>query len=198
MSATATGKLVSDRINRIEISATLAVVNEASQLRAKGADLVDYGAGEPHFSTPRHIKDAAIAAINNDFTKYTPVAGIAELREAIVKRHATDFGSNYAANESIFSTGGKLALFNAVQTLVDHGDEVIIPVPYWVSFKDIVQYAGGKCVYVETDESRCFELNAEMIERAMTDRTRAIILNTPNNPSGAVMDPEQMRELVRA
>jgi len=103
-------------------------VNEAAQLRAKGADLVDFGAGEPHFSTPRHIKDAAIAAINNDFTKYTAVAGIAELREAIVKRHASDLGSNYVPSECIASTGGKLALFNAIQTLVDHGDEVIIPV----------------------------------------------------------------------
>src|SRR6266436_8867612 len=193
MSAIATGKLVSDRINRIEISATLAVVNEAAQLRAKGADLVDFGAGEPHFSTPRHIKEAAIAAINNDFTKYTAVAGIAELREAIVKRHATDLGSNYAPSECIASTGGKLALFNAIQTLVDHGDEVIIPVPYWVSFKDIVQYAGGKCVYVDTDEANGFQLDPAMVERAMTSRTRAIILNSPNNPSGAVTSPEVSR-----
>src|ERR1051325_7056278 len=106
MSATATGKLVSDRINRIEISATLAVVNEASQLRAKGADLVDFGAGEPHFSTPRHIKDAAIDAIEKNFTKYTSVVGIPELREGIVKRHAADLGSNYSAAECMASTGG--------------------------------------------------------------------------------------------
>ncbi|HUQ49612.1 MAG TPA: pyridoxal phosphate-dependent aminotransferase [Terriglobales bacterium] len=194
---TATGKTVSDRINRIEISATLAVVSEAAQLRAKGVDLVDFGAGEPHFSTPRHIKDAAIAAINNDFTKYTSVPGIPELREAIVRRHAADFGSSYAANECIASTGGKLALFNAVQTLVDHGDEVIIPVPYWVSFKDIVQYAGGSCVYVETDEKKGFQLTAEMIEQAMTPRTKAIILNSPCNPSGAVMSPGDVREIIR-
>jgi len=193
---TTTHKLVSDRINRIEISATLAIVNEAAKLKAGGAQLADFGAGEPHFSTPRHIKDAAIQAINTDFTKYTGVAGIPELREAIVKRHAADFGSNYSAGECIVSTGGKLALFNAIQVLVDHGDEVIIPVPYWVSFKDIVQYAGGKCIYVETDEAQGFALNAAMIERAMTDRTRAIILNTPNNPSGAVMEPEEMRKLV--
>ncbi len=194
---TATTKVVSDRINRIEISATLAVVNEAAQLRAKGVDLVDFGAGEPHFSTPRHIKDAAIAAINSDFTKYTSVAGIPELRDAITKRHALDFGSNYAANECIVSTGGKLALFNAVQALVDHGDEVIIPVPYWVSFKDIVQYAGGTCVYVETDENKNFALTPAMIERAITPRTRAIILNTPNNPSGAVTSPAAVREIIK-
>src|SRR6185437_14931545 len=161
---TTTHKMVSDRINRIEISATLAIVNEAAKLKAQGIELADFGAGEPHFSTPRHIKNAAINAINTDFTKYTGVPGIPELREAIVKRHATDFGSNYSAGECIVSTGGKLALFNAVQTLVDHGDEVIIPVPYWVSFKDIVNYAGGKCVYVETQESQGFKLTAALLE----------------------------------
>jgi aspartate aminotransferase len=196
MAATVTGKMVSDRISRIELSATLAVVNEAAQLRAKGANLVDFGAGEPHFTTPRHIKDAAIAAIENNFTKYTAVAGIKELRQAIVDRHREDLGSDYAATECIASTGGKLALFNAIQTLVDHGDEVIIPVPYWVSFKDIVQYAGGKCVYVDTDEASGFQLDPAMVERAMTSRTRAIILNSPNNPSGAVTSPEVSREIV--
>ena len=194
--STTTAKLLSDRINRIELSATLAVVNEAAQLRAKGADLVDFGAGEPHFSTPRHIKDAAIEAINKDCTKYTSVAGIPELREAIVKRHAQDFGSNYAANECIVSTGGKLALFNAIQTLVDHGDEVIIPVPYWVSFKDIVQYAGGTPVYVESEEAKGFCLSVDAIEQAITPRTKAVILNTPSNPSGAVMPPDAVRDLV--
>src|SRR4051812_3380547 len=199
MSATTTTpqKLVSDRINRIQISATLAIVNEAAKLKASGIELADFGAGEPHFSTPRHIKDAAIEAIQTDFTKYTSVAGIPELREAIAKRHATDFGSKYTAGECIVSTGGKLALFNAVQAIVDHGDEVIIPVPYWVSFKDIVCYAGGTCVYVETAESNGFELTAAMIERAMNARTKAIILNTPGNPSGAVMKPEEMGKLMR-
>lgn len=197
MGATATGKLVSDRINRIEVSATLAVVNEASQLRAQGADLVDFGAGEPHFSTPRHIKDAGIEAINKDFTKYTAVSGIPELREGITKRHAADFGSAYSANECVVSTGGKLSLFNAVQVLVDHGDEVIIPVPYWVSFKDIVQYAGGTPVYVDTDEAQTFRLTADMITRAITPRTRAIILNTPCNPSGAVMNRDDLHAVVK-
>jgi aspartate aminotransferase len=193
----ATGKLVSERMSRIELSATLAVVNEAAALKAKGLDLVDLGAGEPHFSTPRHIKEAAIEALNRDFTKYTNVAGIPELREGIVKRHAADLGSDYAANECLASTGGKLALFNAILTLVDHGDEVILPVPYWVSFKDIVQFAGGVPVYVPTDEAQGFRLTADMIERALTPRTRAIILNTPNNPSGAVMSVEDLRSVVR-
>jgi aspartate aminotransferase len=190
-------KQFSDRVNRIEISATMAVVAEAAKLKAAGADLVEFGAGEPHFSTPQHIKDAAIDAIQKDFTRYTPVAGIPELRAAIVKRHAADFGSAYTPEEAIASTGGKLALFNAIEVLVDHGDEVILPVPYWVSFKDIIQYAGGRCVYAETSEADGFRLTAETIERKITPRTRAIIVNTPNNPSGAVMAPEDFTSILR-
>jgi len=139
-------KQFSDRVNRIEISATMAVVAEAAKLKATGADLVEFGAGEPHYATPQHIKDAAIAAIQQNCTKYTAVAGIPELRSAIVKRHGVDFGSAYKPEEAIASTGGKLALFNTIQVLVDHGDEVIVPVPYWVSFKDISEYACGKWV----------------------------------------------------
>jgi aspartate aminotransferase len=190
-------KQFSDRVNRIEVSATMAVVAEASKLNAAGADLVEFGAGEPHFSTPQHIKDAAIAAIQQDCTRYTAVPGIPELRAAIVKRHAADFGSAYKPEEAIASTGGKLALFNAIQVLVDHGDEVILPVPYWVSFKDIIEYAGGRCVYADTNESAGFRLTAEMIERKITPRTRAIILNSPNNPSGAVMAPEDFTQILR-
>jgi aspartate aminotransferase len=190
-------KQFSDRVNRIEISATMAVVAEAAKLKAKGADLVEFGAGEPHFPTPQHIKDAAIAAIQQNCTKYTAVAGIPELRAAIAERHAADFGSGYKAEEAIASTGGKLALFNAIQVLVDHGDEVILPVPYWVSFKDIVEYAGGRCVYVETDEADGFRLTPEMIERKISSNTRAIILNSPNNPSGAVMSPDEFASILR-
>lgn len=188
---------LTERINRIEVSATMAVVAEAEKLRAGGADLVDFGAGEPHFATPQHIKDAAIEAIQNNFTKYTAVGGVAELKEAIHNRHAQDFGSDYKREEVIASVGGKHALFNAIQVLVDHGDEVILPVPYWVSFKDIIQYAGGVPVYVESDESRGFAITASMIERAITSRTKAIILNTPSNPSGAVIDPKDVEAIVR-
>jgi aspartate aminotransferase len=196
MAAPTTHMPLANRINRIEISATLAVVNEAEKLRAAGTDLVDFGAGEPHFATPQFIKDAAIAAIQQDFTKYTAVGGTAELRDAIAKRHATDFGSNYSREEVIATTGGKQALFNAVQVLIDHGDEVIIPVPYWVSFKDIVQYAGGVPVFVKTDESKGFSLTAKMIEQAITPRTKMILLNSPCNPSGAVVSPEDLRAIV--
>jgi aspartate aminotransferase len=193
---TSTGK-ISDRLRRIEPSLTLTIVAEGAKLKAQGIDLVDFGAGEPHFPTPRHIKDAAIEAINKDFTKYTNVAGIPPLREAIVKRHATDFGSDYTSNECTVSTGGKLALFEAIQVVVDHGDEVIVPVPYWVSFKDIVQYAAGTPVYVECEEKTNFKLTPKMVERAITPRTRAIIINVPNNPSGAVLAEDEFRQIAQ-
>lgn len=186
-----------ERINRIEVSATMAVVAEADKLRHSGVDVVDLSVGEPHFPTPQHIKDAAIAAINANFTRYTAVGGIAELKDAIIQRHAQDFGSSYKRDESMASVGGKHVLFNAIQALVDNGDEVILPVPYWVSFKDIVRYAGGNCVLLASDEDNGFRVTAEMISRLVTPRTKLIILNSPANPSGAVMSPEDMTEVVR-
>ena len=195
--ATVEGVKLTERINRIEPSATMAVVAEADKLRQQGIDVVDFGAGEPHFATPAHIKDAAIAAIQGNFTKYTAVAGTAELRDAIVHRHAVDFDSDYRREEVVASVGGKHALFNAIQVLVDHGDEVILPVPYWVSFKDIVRYAGGTCILLRTDEAQGFRVTAEMVARLVTPRTKLIILNSPSNPSGAVMSPEDLREVVR-
>lgn len=195
--ATTEALRLSDRINRIEPSATMAVVAEADKLRQQGIDVVDFGAGEPHFSTPQHIKDAAIGAIQANFTKYTAVAGTAELRDAIAHRHNVDFDSDYRREEVIASVGGKQALFNAIQVLVDHGDEVILPVPYWVSFKDIVRYAGGDCVLLEADEAQGFRVTAGAVARLITPRTKAIILNSPSNPSGAVMSPEDMTEVVR-
>ncbi len=196
MTVLAPAKVFADRIGRIEVSATMAVAAEAAKLRAQGANLVDFGAGEPHFPTPRHIKDAAIAAIDANFTRYTVVPGIPDVRKAIVERHAADFGSDYTIDEAIFTTGGKLALFNAIQILVDHGDEVILPVPYWVSFKDIIQYAGGKVVFLETSEAESFRITADAIEKAITPRTKAIILNSPSNPAGSVVSAEDLERIV--
>src|SRR6266699_5885146 len=175
----------------------MAVVAEADKLRQAGVDVVDLSVGEPHFSTPQHIKEAAIAAIQNNFTRYTAVGGTIELKDAIVQRHAQDFGSAYKREEAMASVGGKHVLFNAIQVLVDHGDEVILPVPYWVSFKDIIQYAGGTVVLVEGKEEENFRITAKMIEAAITPKTKAIILNTPSNPSGAVVAPEDLEAIVR-
>jgi len=196
MTVTAPAKVFADRIGRIEVSATMAVAAEAAKLRSQGVNLVDFGAGEPHFATPRHIKDAAIAAIEANFTRYTVVPGIPDVRKAIVERHACDFGSDYTIDEAVFTTGGKLALFNAIQVLVDHGDEVILPVPYWVSFKDIIQYAGGTVVFLETSEAESFRITADAIERAITPRTKAIILNSPSNPAGSVVSAEDLERIV--
>jgi aspartate aminotransferase len=194
--ATAT-KVLTDRINRIEVSATMAITAEALKLKAQGIDLADFGAGEPHFSTPQHIKDAAIHAIQQNVTRYTAVAGTPEVRKAIVDRHAADFGTNYAPDECVFTAGGKLAIFNAVEVLIEHGDEVIVPVPYWVSYKDIIEFAGGTPVFLETDEAQNFRVTVESVEAAITDKTKAIILNTPSNPSGAVMGSEDLYAIVR-
>ena len=190
-------KTFSDRINRIEVSATMAITAEALRLKQSGIDLADFGAGEPHFQTPDHIKRAAIEAIEKGYTKYTAVAGIPEVRKAVVDRHAADFGSNYTVDECCFATGGKQALFNAIECLVDHGDEVIVPVPYWVSYKDIIQFAGGTPVFVQSDESDNFRVTPAMIEAAITERTKCIILNSPSNPSGAVMSAADVEAIVR-
>jgi len=188
---------LTERINRIEPSATMAAVAEADKLRQQGIDVVDCTAGEPHFSTPQHIKDAAIAAIQANFSRYTAVGGTLELKDAILRRHSEDFGSAYKREETYASVGGKHALFNAISVLVDHGDEVILPVPYWVSFKDMVNYVGGKCVLLNADESQGFRVTAAMVERLITPRTKLIILNSPSNPSGAVMSPEDMTAVIR-
>jgi aspartate aminotransferase len=190
-------KVLTDRINRIEVSATMAITAEALKMQAAGIDLANFGAGEPHFATPQHIKDAAIDAIAKNFSRYTNVAGIPEVRKAVVERHAADFGTNYTLEECVFTAGGKLAIFNAIEVLVEHGDEVIVPVPFWVSYKDIIEFAGGKPVFVESSEAENFRVTAKMIEAAITERTKAIILNTPSNPSGAVIPAEDLYAIVR-
>ncbi len=188
---------LTERINRIEPSATMLAVAEAEKLRQAGIDVVDVTAGEPHFTTPEHIKEAAIAAIRGNFSRYTAVGGTNELKDAIIQRHATDFGSAYKREETCASVGGKHGLFNVISVLVDHGDEVILPVPYWVSFKDMVRYAGGNCVLLESDESQGFRVTAQMVARLITPKTKLIIFNSPSNPSGAVMSPADMTEVVR-
>lgn len=162
------------------------VAADAEKLRREGADVVDFGAGEPDFPTPDNIKRAGIDAINQNFTKYTNAAGTLELKQAICDRHKLDYQTSYAANECVVTVGGKHAIFNLMQALVEPGDEVVIPVPYWVTYKDVVNYSGAKCVFVDTDESEGFDLRASMIERALTPKTKMILVNSPSNPSGAV------------
>ncbi len=187
---------LSERISRISVSSTLAVVQKAAQLRASGVSLIDFGAGEPDFPTPDNIKKAAIEAINQNFTKYTPTSGIKELKDAIIERHAKDFGSNYKVEECLVTVGGKQAIFEAVAATINHGDEVILPVPYWVSYLDIVNYAGGKPVPLATSETDNFQVRASEVEKLITAKTRMIIVNSPNNPTGAVISNDEMERLL--
>lgn len=181
------------RVSRISVSATAAVVIEAEKLRAAGRDLVDFGAGEPDFATPAHIKQAAVQALEENFTRYTSTGGIAPLKDAIRQSHDRDFRSGFAREEVLVSCGGKHALFNAISALIGHGDEVILPAPYWVSFRDQICYAGGTPVIVPTDEAAGFTLTLEAITARLTPRTRMILLNSPANPSGAVFSPQLFR-----
>src|SRR5947199_9030 len=179
---------IAERISSISVSSTLKVSADADRLGREGADVVDFGAGEPDFPTPQNIKQAAVDAITANFTKYTNAGGTPELRAAICERHKQDFGTNYTTAECMVTVGGKHAIFNLIQALVDPGDEVIIPAPYWVTYKDVVNYAGGHCVFVDTDEANGFEVTAEMIERHLSPRTKLVIINSPNNPSGSVLE----------
>ena len=186
----------SERIGRISVSSTMAVMAKADKMKASGLSVVDFGAGEPDFPTPDNIKKAAIDALDKNFTKYTPTGGIRDLKAAIVERHAQDFGSNYTPEESLVTVGGKQAIFEAIVATINHDDEVVLPVPYWVSFMDIVNYAGGKVVLLETSESENFAVRAEAVEKMITPKTKMIIVNSPNNPSGAVIPPEEMEKLL--
>ncbi|HWY47573.1 MAG TPA: pyridoxal phosphate-dependent aminotransferase [Bryobacteraceae bacterium] len=186
---------LAERVSRISESSTMKVAADADRLRREGVDVVDFGAGEPDFPTPDNIKKAAIAALDANFTKYTPTGGTVELKQAICARHREDYGTDYAPAECIASVGGKHAIFNLMQILIGEGDEVIIPVPYWVTYKDVVNYAGGKCVFVETNEDQGFTFTAESIAPHITSKTKLLIINSPSNPSGAVLSREEFERI---
>ena len=186
---------LTERVGRISESSTMKVAADADRLRREGVDVVDFGAGEPDFPTPENIKRAAIAAIDANFTKYTPTGGTVELKQAVCARHREDYGTDYAPGECIMSVGGKHAIFNLMQVTIGHGDEVIIPVPYWVTYKDVVNYAGGKCVFVPTDENKGFTFTADSIAPHITNKTKLLIINSPSNPSGAVLSREEFERI---
>jgi aspartate aminotransferase len=188
---------IAERISSISVSSTMKVSAEAERLRGEGVDVVDFGAGEPDFPTPDNIKQAAVRALEQNFTKYTAAGGTAELKKAVCERHALDFGTSYKPNECMITVGGKHVIFNLIQALINPGDEVVIPVPYWVTYQDVVNYAAGKCVFVNTDEAQGFTLTAAMLEPHLTDRTKLVIINSPSNPSGAVVDREEFEKIFR-
>ncbi len=186
---------LSSTVSRIGASATLAASEKARQLRAKGIDVLDLGPGQPDFDTPEAICAAGIRAIREGRTRYTPVAGIPELREAVASLYSSRDGIPYRTDETMITAGGKQGLHNFFMSVLDPGDEVIVPTPYWVSIPEQVKLAGGRPVIVDTDEADGFELHADTIAAACTERTRVIVVNTPNNPSGAVIDGGEMLKL---
>jgi aspartate aminotransferase len=186
---------LADALSRVKPSATIAVSQKARELKAKGRDIISLGAGEPDFDTPDNIKDAAIAAIKRGETKYTAVAGIIELREAIAKKFKRENNLDYTANQVIVGTGGKQILFNALMATLNPGDEVVIPAPYWVSYPEMVAICGGTPVFVSTTIENKFKLQASDLEKAITPKTKWLIFNSPSNPSGAAYTREELRAI---
>ncbi|WP_286717333.1 pyridoxal phosphate-dependent aminotransferase [Thalassolituus sp. UBA2009] len=186
---------LSDRVQQIKPSPTLAVTNRAAELKAAGKDIIGLGAGEPDFDTPEHIKQAAVEAINNGFTKYTAVDGTPGLKKAIINKLQKDNGLSYEANQILVSCGGKQSFFNLALAYINPGDEVVIPAPYWVSYPDMVVIAGGVPVVIETDESTRFKITAEQLEASITDKTKLVVLNSPSNPSGVAYTADELKAL---
>ena len=187
--------MFSKRINKLSPSLTIAISQKARELKAKGKNILAFSAGEPDFDTPDVIKKEAIKAINEGFTKYTPVAGIPELLEAIKIKLKRDNNLEYEIDEIIVSNGAKQSLFNIMACLIDEGDEVIIPSPYWVTYPEIVKYHGGKVVTINTDETTNFKITPTMLKNAITNKTKMLILTTPSNPTGAVYSKEELIEI---
>lgn len=187
--------IITERLRNLSPSATFEMARKSAELGAQGVDVVNLSVGEPDFETPRHIKDAAIAAIENNCTKYSPVPGYSTLKEAAAHKLLVENGLQYSPSEIIVSTGAKQSLCNAIMALVEEGDEVIIPAPYWVSYPQMVKLAGGTPVYVEASLEQDFKITAEQLESAITPKTRLIILCSPCNPSGAVYSAEELAEL---
>src|SRR5881296_1184112 len=187
---------ISERAAQVSPSLTLSIDSKAKAMKAEGIDVCGFGAGEPDFDTPEHIKKAAINALEAGFTKYTPSSGIPELRQAIAEKLAADNGLNYKPTQVIVSNGAKHACYNAILATCQPGDEVIIPAPYWVSYPDMVRLAGAEAVIIPTSERNGWKIRAEDFENAMTPRTKMLILNSPGNPSGSVYTREEMEALV--
>ncbi|MDL1955590.1 MAG: pyridoxal phosphate-dependent aminotransferase [Candidatus Desulfofervidus auxilii] len=187
--------MVSNRIKNIPPSPTLTINAKAKAMQAAGIDVISLAAGEPDFDTPEHIKEAAIKAIKDGFTKYTAVGGIPELKEAVVNYIAKEYGLNYSPEEVLISCGGKHALYNLFQVILNPGDEVIVPAPYWVSYPPMILLAGGKPVIVETEEKKGFKLTPEILKSYLTPWTKAIIINSPSNPTGSVYTKKELEAL---
>ncbi|PRX28926.1 aspartate aminotransferase [Orenia metallireducens] len=188
---------LSARVQGIANSPTLAITAKAKALKEAGREIISLGAGEPDFKTPAHVKEAAIKAIEEGFTTYTATVGIQELREAICSSCKIERGLEYTTDQVIVSSGAKSSLFNAIQALIDEGDEVILPAPFWVSYPEQIKFAGGKTVIVETSEENDFKMTAEGFKSAITAKTKLVIINSPSNPTGSVYTKDELAEIAQ-
>ena len=188
-------KELSTLAKAVQASTTLAIDAMAKQMKADGIDVVGFGTGEPDFNTPDHIKQAAIDAIHENFTKYTPAAGIVPLKEAVCMRMKTDCGLEYKPSQVVIASGAKHNVYAALRTLVNHGDEVIVPAPFWVSYLELVKMVGGQPVIVTAEESAGFKMTAQQLEAAVTDKTKCLILNNPSNPTGMMYSREELEAI---
>jgi len=187
---------IAQRVLDLQESATLAVTSQAAAMKAQGIDVISFGAGEPDFDTPRSVKDAAIAALHNGHTKYAkPTSGIPQAKQAVCAKLSRENGLNYTPDQVIITAGGKMACALAIQAVIDPGDEVIIPAPFWVSYSEMVRLVGGKPVFINGDESRDFKITPAQLAAAITPRTRMFIFNSPSNPGGFTYTPEETRAL---
>ncbi len=186
---------IADRMRQVSASATLKLTSKAKEMKARGIPVINFGAGEPDFDTPQAVKDEAVKWLNAGFTKYTPTSGIPELKAAACKKFEEDQGLKYSADEIVVSCGAKHSIYNLIQVLCDPGDEVIIPAPYWVSYPEMVYLAGGKPVFIETSQSEGFRLTAQALKKAMTPKSKIIIINSPSNPTGAISEEKDLKAL---
>ncbi len=186
---------ISKKVKEIAPSLTLEITAKAKKMKADGISIIGFGAGEPDFNTPEYIINSAKKALDTGFTKYTPAAGMLELKNAVCAKFLKDNGLKYEANQIVISSGAKSSLYHAICAIVDEGDEVILPAPFWLTYPELIKLAGGKCVYVSALKENGYKMTAEQFENAITDKTKCLILNTPNNPTGAVYSKEEIKAI---
>lgn len=188
---------ISKKVKEIAPSLTLEITAKAKKMKAEGISVIGFGAGEPDFNTPDYIIESAKKALDIGFTKYTPASGTAELKKAICEKFKKDNGLIYEPNQIVVSSGAKSSLYHAICAIVDDGDEVILPSPFWLTYPELIKLAGGKCVYVKAEKNNGYKMTAEQLKNAITDKTKCLILNTPNNPTGAVYSEDELKAIAK-
>ena len=188
---------ISEKVRGIAPSLTLEITAKAKKMKAEGISVIGFGAGEPDFNTPQYIIDSAKKALDVGFTKYTPAAGTVELKKAVCDKFKKDNGLDYDPAQIVISSGAKSSLYHAICAIVDEDDEVILPSPYWLTYPELIKLAGGKCVYVETEKENGYKMTASQLENAITDKTKCLILNSPNNPTGAVYSKQEIEAIAK-